>query len=113
MHDLQIVMLEHARQGKDVAQIVIDHQHLAAREHRIGLAHVGEDGLLRGRQYALAAVQKNRRFVEKPLDGGSVAHRTHAGAAVDFRDLLFRERAAPGDDDRRNLQRPASIGLFR
>ena len=41
------VLLEHAGEREDVADVVVDHQHLAALQHRIRLMHVLEQAVLR------------------------------------------------------------------
>ena len=59
--------LQHARQGEDVAGVVIDQQHGAADQILVGAVEPLEHALLLGRQVGDDAMQEQRGFVEQTL----------------------------------------------
>ena len=65
--DLHAVRLEHAGEREDVAHVVVDHQHLLAGEHRVGVVQLLEHLPLLAGQLGLDAVQEQRGLVEQAL----------------------------------------------
>ena len=101
---LQVTVFQDAGQCEDVAQIVVDNQHLAAGQHGIGFADLIQRLLLFDTQDAQRPMQQKHGFIQQALNGGGVADRAGAGAAVNRRDLLVRQFAGAGDHHRWNRQ---------
>ena len=93
--------LEHARQGKHIAHIVLDDQHAAALEHALSVARGFEHLLMLGRQFGFHLVQEQRDFAQEPLRRACVLDDDRLG--ITAQPLLFLPvQGAPRvNDDRR------------
>ncbi len=65
----EIPFLQDAGEGEDVADIVVDHQQLAAGEHEVVGANGAERLLLRKGKVIFGAVEQQNRLVEQPVSG--------------------------------------------
>ena len=64
---LHFLVLEQRRQGEDVARVVVDHEHLAAAQHLLGVVQPFQHGLLLRGQVGDDAVQEQGGLVQQPL----------------------------------------------
>ena len=74
---------EQCRQGKDVAGVVVDDEHLASAEHVVGVVHAFEHLLLFRRQIGDNAVQEQGRLVEQTLGGLNILKHDTLGHGLD------------------------------
>ena len=109
---LHVVLLEHAGQREDVADVVVDDEHLAAGQRRIVLVQLLEHLALLGRQVALDAVQEQRGLVEQPLRRLHVLDDDRLGQPPQLGLLLLRQLLAGVDDDRNLRQLRARLHLL-
>src|SRR5439155_1087250 len=61
------VIFEHARQREDVANIVVDDEHMLTREDCVCVVQPLEHAPFLLRQLRLYAVQEERRLIQQPL----------------------------------------------
>ena len=94
--------LQHARQGEDVAGVVIDQQHGATDEILVGAVEPLEHALLLDGQVGDDAMQEQRGFVEQALRRFDPFHHDAARHGVQLGVFLRRQFAA-GEHDHRHV----------
>ena len=97
MH-VHLVALEQRGQREDVAQIVVDDEHVALRELRIVLREAAQHALLALGEVGLHAVQEQRGLVEQPLHRRDVLDDHGLREAVQALLVLLGQLAARVDD---------------
>ena len=68
-HDFHVVIFQNRRQGKNIARVVVDHEHLAAVQNFVGRMQPFEHLLFSLRQLIDDPVQEQSGFVKQPLGG--------------------------------------------
>ena len=99
---LHAAALEHAAEREDVADVVVDHQHLPPDQVIIGSVQALEQCLLLGRQVGDHAVEEERRLVQQPLGRLDSLHHDAPGEGMQARVLLGGEFLA-GEDHHRQV----------
>ena len=92
---VHLVALEQRRQREDVAQVVVDDEHVALRELRIALREPAQHALLALGQVRLDAVQEQRGLVEQPLHRRDVLDDHGLREAVQALLVLVRSARGP------------------
>jgi hypothetical protein len=84
-----MMLLEHAGQREDVADVVVHDEGFLAAQRAASTVQVTEDPALPRREVAEATVQIERRLVEQPLVRPHVLDRQTRQRALDGVDLIF------------------------
>ena len=88
------VALEQAVERKDVAHVVVDHQHLAVAQRLVAVVQLLDHALLGFGQLRDLAVQEQRGLVEQPLGALHALEHDALGAAAQLGLLIGRQLAA-------------------
>ena len=103
--DVHLVLLEHARQREDVADVIVDDERPASGQRRIVEVELLEHPAFLRRQVALDAVEEQRGFVEQPVRRFHVLDDDCFRQAPELGFLFLRQILAGIDDDR-DLRQP-------
>src|SRR5262249_53887501 len=101
---LHVVPLEQTVEREDVADVVVDHQHLAPAERLITLVQPLDHLLLRRGQIGDHAVKEQGGLIQQPLGRAHPLQHDALGILTQLDLLLIGELAAREDDDRRAVQ---------
>ena len=100
--DRHAATFQHAGEGEDIADVVVDDEHLAAEKRFVGLVQAVEHALLVRRQVGHHAMQEQRGFIQQPLGRFDIfdhhAARQHVQAGI-----LFGAEFAAGEHHHRQV----------
>src|SRR5687768_8785363 len=74
--NFDLVVLEDAGEGENIAYVIIHHQYGLVSEYRVRAPDFLKETLLLCAEVGLASVQEDDGLVEQPVHGGSVPNRT-------------------------------------